>query len=46
MNCVEVCPKKLSPNAAIVAIIDLKIARSKEHDADKPAKKYLGIKVN
>ncbi len=45
MNCVEVCPKKLSPNAAIVAIKDLKIARSKDNKKDKPTKKIFGIKL-
>ena len=29
MNCVEVCPKKLNPNAAIAAIKDLKIERAR-----------------
>ena len=42
MNCVEVCPKKLNPNAAIANIKDLKIARAKDK---KPAKKIFGIKV-
>ena len=45
MNCVEVCPKKLSPNAAIVAIKDLKIAGATVNNQDKPAKKIFGIKV-
>ena len=45
MNCVEVCPKKLSPNAAIVAIKDLKIAGATVNNHDKPAKKIFGIKV-
>ncbi len=31
MNCVEVCPKKLNPNAAIAAIKDLKI-KNANHD--------------
>lgn len=47
MNCTDVCPKKLNPNAAIAAIKDLKIEKVKEHKAndDKPAKKIFGIKV-
>jgi len=45
MNCVEVCPKKLSPNAAIVAIKDLKIKRSKVEKKNKPPKKVFGIKI-
>ncbi|HEY9210238.1 MAG TPA: succinate dehydrogenase iron-sulfur subunit [Methylotenera sp.] len=35
MNCVDVCPKKLNPNAAIAKIKDLKIERAKEHKAKK-----------
>jgi succinate dehydrogenase / fumarate reductase iron-sulfur subunit len=31
MNCVEVCPKKLNPNAAIANIKDLKIERARTH---------------
>lgn len=42
MNCVEVCPKKLNPNAAIAAIKDLKITRAK---AGKQAKKSIPIKA-
>lgn len=42
MNCVDVCPKKLNPNAAIAQIKDLKIARAKEA---KVAKKTFSIKV-
>lgn len=48
MNCVEVCPKKLNPNAAIANIKDLKIERAKENDAadsTKPAKKIFGITI-
>jgi succinate dehydrogenase iron-sulfur subunit len=40
MNCVEVCPKKLNPNAAIAGIKDLKIERAKE----KKPKKLFSIK--
>jgi succinate dehydrogenase / fumarate reductase iron-sulfur subunit len=39
MNCVDVCPKKLNPNAAIAKIKDLKIERAKE----KKAKKTISI---
>jgi succinate dehydrogenase / fumarate reductase iron-sulfur subunit len=42
MNCVEVCPKKLNPNAAIVAIKDLKIARARKK---KAIKKTIDIKA-
>lgn len=42
MNCVDVCPKKLNPNAAIAQIKDLKIARAKEA---KVAKKTFSIKA-
>jgi succinate dehydrogenase / fumarate reductase iron-sulfur subunit len=35
MNCVDMCPKKLNPNAAIAKIKDLKIERAKEHKAKK-----------
>ena len=35
MNCVDVCPKGLNPNAAITHIKDLKIARAKEAKKDK-----------
>jgi len=45
MNCVDVCPKKLNPNAAIVAIKDLKIARARDDKQDKPPKKIFGIKL-
>lgn len=45
MNCVESCPKKLNPNAAIVAIKDLKIQRSTGKKEDKPTKKIFGIKA-
>ncbi len=45
MNCVEVCPKKLNPNAAIVAIKDLKIARAKDKKGSGPTKKIFGIKI-
>lgn len=41
MNCVDVCPKNLNPNAAIAKIKDLKIERAKE----KKAKKSIAIKV-
>lgn len=40
MNCVEVCPKKLNPNAAIAAIKDLKIERAAKK---KSRKKTIGI---
>lgn len=47
MNCVEVCPKKLNPNAAIANIKDLKIERAKDQSNkksdSKPAKKIFGI---
>jgi succinate dehydrogenase / fumarate reductase, iron-sulfur subunit len=39
MNCVDVCPKKLNPNAAIAKIKDLKIERAKE----KKEKKTISI---
>lgn len=39
MNCVDVCPKKLNPNAAIAKIKDLKILRAKE----KKSKKTISI---
>lgn len=39
MNCVDVCPKKLNPNAAIAKIKDLKIERAKE----KKTKKTISI---
>ncbi len=39
MNCVDVCPKKLNPNAAIAKIKDLKILRAKE----KKTKKTISI---
>ena len=45
MNCVEVCPKKLNPNAAIANIKDLKIERAKADTVNKPAKKIFGITV-
>ncbi|MDO8961312.1 MAG: succinate dehydrogenase iron-sulfur subunit [Methylophilus sp.] len=47
MNCVDVCPKKLNPNAAIAKIKDLKIERAKEHKeaTSKTGKKIFGIKV-
>jgi succinate dehydrogenase / fumarate reductase iron-sulfur subunit len=35
MNCVEVCPKQLNPNAAISNIKDLKIERAKEKKSNK-----------
>jgi len=35
MNCVDVCPKKLNPNAAIARIKDLKILRAKEKKTRK-----------
>ncbi len=41
MNCVDVCPKKLNPNAAIAKIKDLKIERAKE----KKAKKTFSLKL-
>jgi len=47
MNCTDVCPKKLNPNAAIAKIKDLKIERAKESKEAKPKsdKKIFGIKV-
>lgn len=47
MNCTDVCPKKLNPNAAIAKIKDLKIERAKEHKDAQPktGKKIFGIKV-
>ena len=45
MNCVEVCPKKLNPNAAISNIKDLKIERAKDGKYTKVTKKIFGIKV-
>ena len=52
MNCVEVCPKKLNPNAAIANIKDLKIERATEGDSQgggdkntKSPKKIFGITV-
>lgn len=47
MNCTDVCPKKLNPNAAIAKIKDLKIERAKEHKEtqSKSGKKIFGIKV-
>lgn len=42
MNCVEVCPKKLNPNAAISNIKDLKIEKAKEN---KKVKKEICIKA-
>lgn len=41
MNCVDVCPKGLNPNAAITHIKDLKITRAKE----KRSKKTFSIKA-
>lgn len=41
MNCVDVCPKGLNPNAAITHIKDLKITRAKE----KKSKKTFSIKA-
>lgn len=35
MNCVDVCPKKLNPNAAIAKIKDLKILRAKDKKSGK-----------
>jgi succinate dehydrogenase / fumarate reductase iron-sulfur subunit len=43
MNCVEVCPKKLNPNAAIAKIKDLKFEQAREHKSK--AKKHIEIKV-
>ena len=47
MNCVEVCPKKLNPNAAIAAIKDLKIKKageSVETFTSAPKRKEFSIK--
>lgn len=46
MNCVDVCPKKLNPNAAIAAIKDLKFEQAKAHKESKPGffKKHISIK--
>lgn len=41
MNCVDVCPKGLNPNAAITHIKDLKITRAKE----KKSKRTFSIKA-
>lgn len=41
MNCVDVCPKNLNPNAAIAKIKDLKIERANE----RKAKKSIAIKA-
>ena len=43
MNCVDVCPKKLNPSAAIAKIKDLKIEKAREHKA--VAKKHIEIKA-
>ena len=43
MNCVEVCPKKLNPNAAIAKIKDLKFEQAREHKA--ASKKKIDIKA-
>jgi succinate dehydrogenase / fumarate reductase iron-sulfur subunit len=43
MNCVDVCPKKLNPNAAIAKIKDLKIEGAKKAPADNKTKKIFGI---
>ena len=43
MNCVEVCPKKLNPNAAIASIKDLKFEQAREHKA--AGKKKIEIKA-
>jgi succinate dehydrogenase / fumarate reductase iron-sulfur subunit len=43
MNCVEVCPKKLNPNAAIANIKDLKFEQAREHK--NKAKKHIEIKA-
>jgi len=43
MNCVEVCPKKLNPNAAIAKIKDLKFEQARAHKA--ASKKKIEIKV-
>ena len=45
MNCVEVCPKKLNPNAAIAAIKDLKIDQARAIQSQKKAKKQIEIKA-
>lgn len=46
MNCVEVCPKKLNPNAAIAAIKDLKFEQAKASKKQQPGffKKLISIK--
>ncbi|MDZ4141908.1 MAG: succinate dehydrogenase iron-sulfur subunit [Methylotenera sp.] len=43
MNCVEVCPKKLNPNAAIAKIKDLKFEQAREHKNN--VKKRIEIKA-
>jgi succinate dehydrogenase / fumarate reductase iron-sulfur subunit len=43
MNCVEVCPKKLNPNAAIANIKDLKFEQAREHK--NKVKKHIEIKA-
>lgn len=42
LNCVDVCPKHLNPNAAIAKIKDLKIEKAK---SNKKTKKIFGIKI-
>ena len=43
MNCVEVCPKKLNPSAAIAKIKDLKFEQARAHKMR--AKKKIEIKA-
>jgi succinate dehydrogenase / fumarate reductase iron-sulfur subunit len=45
MNCVDVCPKKLNPNAAIAKIKDLKIERAKEKKAKKNHFNHSSVEV-
>lgn len=43
MNCVDVCPKKLNPQAAIAAIKELKIVRAREKKAAGKQKKSIPL---
>ncbi len=43
MNCVDVCPKKLNPQAAIAAIKELKIVRAREKKTAAKQKKPIPL---
>lgn len=43
MNCVDVCPKKLNPQAAIAAIKELKIVRAREKKTAGKQKKSIPL---